>query len=156
MDEDDYVDINTAWESIRENMKPSAMESTGYYKLKQHKPWFDEEYSKLLDQRKQAKLQWLQNLSQTNGDILNNVGSETGRNFRYKKSKYVKQKMNGLKTDSKNKNIRDLYRGTNKFKEGYQTKQATVLGAGWSTCRFPQYFEWVEELLQSAIECIWC
>jgi hypothetical protein len=34
--------------------------SPGYYELKKHKPWFNEGYSKLLDQRKQAKLQWLQ------------------------------------------------------------------------------------------------
>jgi hypothetical protein len=32
--------------------------------------WFDEEYSKLLDQRKQAILQWLQDTSQINGDNL--------------------------------------------------------------------------------------
>jgi hypothetical protein len=34
--------------------------SLGCYELKQHEPWFDEECSKLLAQRKLAKLQWLQ------------------------------------------------------------------------------------------------
>jgi len=43
------VDIKRAWESIRENIKPSATENLGYYKLKQHKTWFDEECSKLSD-----------------------------------------------------------------------------------------------------------
>jgi hypothetical protein len=38
------------------------------YVFKQHKPWFEEECSKLLNRRKQAKLQWLQNPSETNGD----------------------------------------------------------------------------------------
>jgi hypothetical protein len=38
----------------------SAKESLGYHELKKHKPWFDEGCSKLLDQRKQAKLHWLQ------------------------------------------------------------------------------------------------
>jgi hypothetical protein len=42
------VDINRAWESIRENIKISAEESLGHYKLKRHKPWFDVGYSKLL------------------------------------------------------------------------------------------------------------
>jgi len=28
--------------------------------LKQHKPWFDEECLGFLDQRKQAKMQWVQ------------------------------------------------------------------------------------------------
>jgi hypothetical protein len=40
---DTEVDIDRAWETIRENIKISAKESLGYYELKQHKPWFDED-----------------------------------------------------------------------------------------------------------------
>jgi hypothetical protein len=47
--------------------------------MKEHKPWFDEECSKLLYRRKQGKLQWLQNLSQMNGDNMKNVRCETGK-----------------------------------------------------------------------------
>jgi hypothetical protein len=36
------VDINRAWETVRENIKNSAKESLGYYELKKHKLWFDE------------------------------------------------------------------------------------------------------------------
>jgi hypothetical protein len=39
---DTEVDVNKAWETIRENIKISAKESLGYYELKKHKPWFDE------------------------------------------------------------------------------------------------------------------
>jgi hypothetical protein len=46
------VEINSAWETIREIIKISAKESLGYFELKKHKPWFDEGFSKLLDQRK--------------------------------------------------------------------------------------------------------
>jgi hypothetical protein len=67
------VDNNSSWETIRENIKISAKESLGYFELKKHKPWFEEGCSKLLDQRKQAKLQWLQDPSEINGDNLNNV-----------------------------------------------------------------------------------
>ena len=42
----DEEDINTAWENIKENIKISAKE------MKQHKPWFDEECLRFLDQRK--------------------------------------------------------------------------------------------------------
>jgi hypothetical protein len=38
-------------------MKISAKESLGCYELKKHKPWFDEGCLKLLDQKKEAKLQ---------------------------------------------------------------------------------------------------
>jgi hypothetical protein len=61
---------------IRESIKISAKESLHYYELKQDKPWFDEGCSKLLDQRKQAKLQWLQDPSEINGDNLSNVRHE--------------------------------------------------------------------------------
>jgi hypothetical protein len=87
--------------------------------LQKHKPWFDEGCSKLLDQSKQAKLQWLQDPSEINGDNLNNVRRESGRYFRNKKREYLRDKIKDLATNSKNKNIRDLYRGINGFKGGY-------------------------------------
>jgi hypothetical protein len=39
-----------------------------------------------------------------------------------KKREYLKDKINDLRTNSKNKNIRDLHRGINEFKECYQPK----------------------------------
>jgi hypothetical protein len=65
------VSINRAWETIRENIKIPAEESLCYYELKKHKTWCDERCSKLLDQRSQDKLQWLQYPSDINGDNLN-------------------------------------------------------------------------------------
>jgi hypothetical protein len=82
---DDNVDMSRAWENIRENIKTSAKDSLGHYELQQHKPWFDDECSKLIDRRKQAKLQWLQNPSQVNGDNMDNVRYEASRSFRTKK-----------------------------------------------------------------------
>jgi hypothetical protein len=70
------MEVNRVWETISENIKISAKESLGYFKLKKHKPWFNEGCSKLLDQRKQAKLQCLQDPSEINGDNLNNVRRE--------------------------------------------------------------------------------
>jgi hypothetical protein len=64
-DLDTEVEINSAWEMIRENIKMSSKESLGYCELK-HEPWFDEACSKLVDERKQAKLQWLQDPSEVN------------------------------------------------------------------------------------------
>jgi hypothetical protein len=59
--------------------------------LKEPKPWFEDVCSKLLDQRKQAKFQWLQNPSHTNGDNMNNVRFETGGTFRNRKNECVKK-----------------------------------------------------------------
>jgi hypothetical protein len=92
--------------------------------LKKHKQWFNERCSKLLDQRKEAKLQWLQAPSYINAYNLNNVKPEASRYFRNKKMENLKNKINELATNSKNKNknTRDLYRGINEFKRGYQLR----------------------------------
>ena len=55
----DGDDINRASENIAENIKTSVKESLVLHKLKQHKPWFDEECLGVLFQRKQATLQWV-------------------------------------------------------------------------------------------------
>jgi hypothetical protein len=75
---------------------------------------------------KQAKLQWLQNPSQINGDNLKNLRRETSRTFRNKKREYLKGKINELESNNKNKNIRDLYRGIIEFKKGYQRRIKTI------------------------------
>jgi hypothetical protein len=61
---DTEADVNKAWETIREIIKISAEESLGNYELKKHKPWFYDGCTKLLDQKKQDKLQWLQDPSE--------------------------------------------------------------------------------------------
>jgi hypothetical protein len=78
-----------------------------------HKPWFDGGCSNLLDSRKQAKLQLLQDPSEINGDNLNNVRCEVSRHFRNKQRQYLKDKINELTTNSRNKSIRELSRGIN-------------------------------------------
>jgi hypothetical protein len=102
--------------------------------LKKHKPWFDEGCSKLLDQRKEDKLQWLQDPSEINGDNLNNVRREASRYFRNKKKEYLKDRINELATNSKNKNIRDLYRRINEFKRRYQPKNNLVKDENGDLC----------------------
>jgi hypothetical protein len=94
--------------------------------LRKHKPWFDEGCSKILYQRKQAKLQWLQDPSEINGDNLNNVRRDASRHFRNKKREYLKDKINEITTNSKIINIRDLYRGIDGFKRGYQPRNNLV------------------------------
>jgi hypothetical protein len=70
---DTEVEINSVWETIRENIYLSHKDSVGYYELRKHKPSFDKGCSKLLNQRNQAKLQCLQDPSEINGDNVNNV-----------------------------------------------------------------------------------
>jgi hypothetical protein len=110
---EDSGDINRAWDNIRENIKILAQEILGYCESKHHKQWFDEECSQLVDRRKEAKLQWLQDPSEVNDNNLSDVRQEASRHFKNKKREYLKDKINELESNSKNKNIRDLYRGIN-------------------------------------------
>jgi len=50
------------------------------------------------------------------------VRLEVSRHFRNKKKAYIRAKMEGFETNSKIQNIRDLYRGINDFKKGYQPR----------------------------------
>ena len=118
----EILNVNRTWENIKENILTSAKESLGLHELKQNKPWFDEECLGFLDQRKRAKMQWIQDPSQSNVDILKNVRREFSRHFRDKKKAYLRAKIEELETNSKIQNIRDLYRGINDFKKGYRPR----------------------------------
>jgi hypothetical protein len=64
---------------------------------------------------------------QTNNvDNLNNERREARRYFRNKKKEYPKPKMNEYEANSKNKNIRDLYRDITEFKYGNQPRTNVV------------------------------
>jgi hypothetical protein len=80
------VEINTGWETFRDNIKISVKENLGYYELKKH----DERRSELLDQWKQTELQWLQDTNEINGDNLNSVRHEATSHFRSKNKEYLK------------------------------------------------------------------
>jgi hypothetical protein len=71
-------------------------------------------------------LQWLQDPSEINGDNLNNVRCEGSRYFRNKKREYLKDKINELARNSKNKIISDLYRRISGFKRDYQQRNNLV------------------------------
>jgi hypothetical protein len=80
----------------------------------------------MLDQRKQAKMQWIQDPSQSNLYNINIVRGDASRHFRNRKKAYLKAKIEELQTNSKINNIRDLYRGIYDFKKGDQPRTVIV------------------------------
>ena len=101
MNSTDGEDINRAWENMKVDIKTSTKESLGLHELKQHKVWFDEECLGFLDQRKQAKMQWIQDTSQSNVNNLNNVRCEATVHFRNEKKVYQTAKVEELEINSK-------------------------------------------------------
>ena len=120
------LDVNSVWENIRDNIKIAAEQSIGYYETKKKKPWFDEDCSMVVERRKQAKLKFLQDPVQANRDNYFNERREASRTLRNKKRDYLKEKLNEVETNSKNKNIRDLYKGIKEFKKGYQARANVI------------------------------
>ena len=72
------------------------------HEWKQHKPWFDDV------------------------DNLNSVRREVSRHFRNKNKEYLRAKIEEIEANSKIHIIRDLYRGINDFKKGYQPSSNIV------------------------------
>ena len=54
-------------------------------------------------------MQWVQDPSQCNVDNLNNIRREASKHFRDIKKDYLKDKILELETDSKIKNIKELW-----------------------------------------------
>jgi phage tail protein X len=71
-------------------------------------------------------MQWMQDPSQSNVENLNMVRRDASRHLRNKEKAYMKAKIEELETNSKIKNVRDLYWGINDFKKGYQPRTNIV------------------------------
>jgi hypothetical protein len=67
-----------------------------------------------------------------NKSDLNNLRCEIGRHFKNKKGDYLKDKNNdpAMNSKKKKKNIKDLRRGINEFKRGYQPHSNLVKDEG--------------------------
>jgi hypothetical protein len=102
------------WDTIRENIKMSAKESTGYRESKDKNRGLTRNVQNWLIEGSRLKLQWLQDPSDLNEYNLSNVRREASRHFRNKKREYVKY--NGKKKN------RNLYRGITDFKMDYQPR----------------------------------
>ena len=94
--------------------------------MNQHNPWFNEECLGFLDQKKLAKMQWVQDPSQNNVDNLNCVRTKDSKHFRNKKMEYLKAKIEDLETNGILQYIRGLYKDISDFKKGYQPRTNIV------------------------------
>jgi hypothetical protein len=80
-------------------------------------------------------MQWVRYPRKSSVDNLNNVRREASRHCRNKKKEYLKDKIEELETHSKIKLVRNLYRGINDFKKGYQPRTNIVKDEIWLQTR---------------------
>ena len=68
--------VDYTWVKIRDSIKASAKDNVGILETNRNKPWFDEEESsELANKRKQTKLLWLQNPNNQTAEDLVILGS---------------------------------------------------------------------------------
>jgi hypothetical protein len=119
------VDINTAWNNIRENIKISAQESQvivnqsiiNHDLMRNVQNW-------LIQGSRLTTV--VAGPSEVNEDNMSNVRQKASTHSRNKKREYLKDKINKLESNSKNLNMRDLYMGINKFKKCCQPRTNLV------------------------------
>ena len=58
--------------------------------------------------------------------IFTNIRHDTCTTLKKKKHDYMKMKVNNLKKNNKNKNIWEMYKGTNEFKKDYQPQRYVI------------------------------
>jgi hypothetical protein len=64
----------------------------------------------------------------------------SGPKKKKKKKEYIKNIMYVIETNSKNKNIRDLYRDINEFKKGYQPRTNMIKEENGNLLQIPTVF----------------
>ncbi|PSN38555.1 hypothetical protein C0J52_14819 [Blattella germanica] len=114
--------INREWESIRDTIKLSASESVGLLKKRQSRKWFDDECADMVNKRKLAKMNWMREPNEQNSEQLCSIRRETTRFLKNKKREYLKEKINDLEINAKNRNIRELYQGIRIERKGFQAR----------------------------------
>jgi hypothetical protein len=76
--------INWPWENIRISKFQLKIAHVVMRTYNQHKPCFDKEFSKVVDERRQNKLKLSRDPSQVKADNLKNIRPEASRHFRKK------------------------------------------------------------------------
>jgi hypothetical protein len=77
---------------------------------------------KIVKTKETSQLQSLHDPGKINGDYVKSISRGASKHFRIRKREYQKGKINELATNSKNENMRDLYRGRNELKMGCQPR----------------------------------
>ncbi|PSN38275.1 hypothetical protein C0J52_16898 [Blattella germanica] len=89
---------------------------------RQSRKWFDEERVDMVHKRKLAKMNWMRVPNEQNSEQLFSIRRETTRFLKIKKREYLKEKINDLEINAKNRNIRELYQGIRIESKGFQDR----------------------------------
>jgi hypothetical protein len=117
------------WTDIRGIILGAAKTSLGYQRRKKSKPWYDDECVEWSKKRGEARIQSL-TASDDNRDERNEqlqkISKEYKRLVRRKKREWEKEKIVEIEDNRRQKNVREMYKGINSTKKGFQSKSNTV------------------------------
>ena len=126
MDESDVNAVDKQWENIRDAIVKSAEATVGFCKRHKNKPWFDEDCVKIAKVRNEARIAWLtKNTDETRNQFIN-IRQAAHNMFKNKKRQYLKRKIEEINENCQNNNVRDMYKGINNFRKGFQATTEMV------------------------------
>jgi hypothetical protein len=126
------VDINRFLETIGDNMNISVKASVGHFEQKQRKQWFDKESSKLW----QNDAGWSAVVAESKPNDRRSFGHVASRTFRTKKWAIYERQGQWAWKNSRNKNICNLYNGSNPLLYTYirRAVKGSVVGTEYYHC----------------------
>ncbi|PSN38709.1 hypothetical protein C0J52_19477 [Blattella germanica] len=89
---------------------------------RQSRKWFDDECVDMVHKRKLAKMNWMREPNEQYSEQLCSIRRETTRFLKNKKREYLKEKINDLEINARNRNIRELYLGIRIERKGFQAR----------------------------------
>jgi hypothetical protein len=96
-------ELISVYKALQPRRQPCPYSSLWEPEAIHHKARFDDECSKLVDKRKEAKLQWSQDLGEVNECNLSDARREGSRHFRNNEKEYMKDINKQLESNGKNK-----------------------------------------------------
>ncbi|KAJ8949841.1 hypothetical protein NQ318_000541 [Aromia moschata] len=140
--------VNELWEEIKTVMKECAAGCQDK-KGKRRKEWFDDSCKEILTSRNKARLKMLSNDTEENKQNYLKQRRECKKVLRNKKRKHREQFIRELEENFKNKEVRTLYMGLRKEKQGHKQEPMFLKGENGELItdedkiikRWKEYFE---------------
>lgn len=122
MDRNGQMDINTMWEETKLAINMTAQEVLGERKKQNRNKWYDEEVSKILEERNMARQRMLQRPTRNNIAVFKEKRSIAKTLIRNKKRKEERERVDDMQKNFENKQGRKFFHGVGQVKKGYQPR----------------------------------
>jgi len=124
--------IDSKWKAIKETLKVVTDTKIGKQK-EMKKPWSNTACEEVLNRRKEARLQWINDPSSREKEsIYKECQKEVNNIFRFKKRKFTKDLLWEAESNHKANKTRELYQKIKSIRGGYKKHERFLKNEGGS------------------------